>query len=416
MLKEFKPILTNRSFLYLWTSQIFSQITINILNFMLLIRIFTETGSTIAVSLFWVAYALAAILVGPFAAVTVDIFERRRVLMTASLIEAITIFLYSLVHQTRFFTLYLIVFSYSFLNQFYVPAEQASLPSLVPKTNLAQANSLFFLTQQAALAIGFGLGSLLLETLGFSNALVLCSFLLLIAFFSNSFLPKMPVAEFLPASFEESLKTFFTQIGEGYYYIKSHRSVLFPFSILLGMQVALAVAAINAPVLAKEVLKINVSSVGKSVVVPGAIGAGLGGLIVARALKSGWRKKKVIETSFLALSLSTAFLMIFVPLMPGLSRTVFSTVDFFVIGLSFVGILIPTLTFLQEVTPSDFRGRVFGNYWFLVTLVTIIPVIFTAAVSEFLGVKTLFLGIALILFIVFILSKKYGEELVVERL
>jgi MFS family permease len=59
------------------------------------------------------------------------------------------------------------------------------------------------------------------------------------------------------------------------------------------------------------------------------------------------------------------------------------------IGFSYVGIIIPSQTFLQEKTPFNLRGRVFGNYWFLVTVISIFPVILSGTVSEIFGAHIL---------------------------
>lgn len=120
MLTDYRPLSKNFKFLYLWASQILSQLTIYVMNFLLLLRLFEKTGSTIATSFLWVAYALPAILIGPFAAAS---------------------------HRTSLFLIYGVALAYSFLNQFYVPAELATLPSVVKKKVLPHANGLFFLTQ-----------------------------------------------------------------------------------------------------------------------------------------------------------------------------------------------------------------------------------------------------------------------------
>ena len=113
MLADFVPLVKNSNFRYLWTSQVFSQLTIHIMNFLLLIRLFNETGSTIATSFLWVAYALPAILIGPFAAASVDMFDRRKLLMLTNLFQSATIFFYALSHQTSLFLLYSVVVGYS---------------------------------------------------------------------------------------------------------------------------------------------------------------------------------------------------------------------------------------------------------------------------------------------------------------
>ena len=73
-------------------------------------------------------------------------------------------------------------------------------------------------------------------------------------------------------------------------------------------------------------------------------------------------------------------------------------------GFGFIGILIPAQTMLQEKTPGGLRGRVFGNFWFMVTVATIFPVIFSGTIAEIFGVEfmMLFLIVLLLLFLIII--------------
>src|SRR3989338_991657 len=106
-------ILKNTKFLYLLTSQVLSQVTVNIMNFLLLARLFTVTGSSIATSLLWVAYALPAIFFGPIGAASVDLINRRKMLMVTNLLQAATVFVFIFTHQTSVFLLYAVVLIYS---------------------------------------------------------------------------------------------------------------------------------------------------------------------------------------------------------------------------------------------------------------------------------------------------------------
>lgn len=146
MMKDFREVFKDKNFMYVWVSQILSQLTINIMNFVLLIKLFEKTSSNVATSMLWVSYSLPSLLIGPFAATTIDLVDKRKMLIITNLLQALTIFLYALSHKTSFFLIYGVVVAYSFLNQFYVPAESATLPSVVKKKNLAHANSLFFVT------------------------------------------------------------------------------------------------------------------------------------------------------------------------------------------------------------------------------------------------------------------------------
>ena len=166
-------LLKNRNFILLWSSQILSQLSINIMNFIVLVHIFESTNSTIAASFVWVAYGVPAIIIGPIAAAAVDLFDKRKILMIANLVQAVEIFIYAILLRKFIYLSYGIVAAYSLMDQLYVPAESASLPSLVNKKNLAQANGLFFISAQSAALLGFGMAGLINEVIGFQITMLL---------------------------------------------------------------------------------------------------------------------------------------------------------------------------------------------------------------------------------------------------
>ena len=80
------------------------------------------------------------------------------------------------------------------------------------------------------------------------------------------------------------------------------------------------------------------------------------------------------------------------------------------VGFGFVGILVPSQTFLQESTPDALRGRVFGNFSFLVIAVSVLPVIFSGSIVEVFGIKSLMFILAAIVIAVYAISKKFGNR------
>ncbi|OGM04880.1 hypothetical protein A3E15_01440 [Candidatus Woesebacteria bacterium RIFCSPHIGHO2_12_FULL_42_9] len=416
MLGEFKPVIKNKKFVYLWISQILSQLTINLTNFLLLIRLFSETGSSIATSLLWICYALPAIVIGPFASASVDMVDRRLLLMITNFFQALVIFSYGVLSGSGVFLLYGVAVAYSLLNQFYVPAEAASLPSLVDKENLPQANSLFLLTQQASVMVGFIAAGILSHFLGFSNTLFIAALLLFAAFVSVTFLPKLKPSEELPASLEKGLLDFFGRIIEGYNFIKENRKVLAPFILLLSCQIAMWVAVVNMPALLLSILGISVSTGIVFAATSSGLGAITSSIFVSKLLRAKTRKKKIIDTSFMVLTFSLFLLGFLVPEFEGVLRLFIAFPLFFMSGFSFVGIIVPAITFLQASTPGGFRGRVFGNFWFLSTIATLFPIIFSGALSELFGVKFLIFILASFTLGAFLVSKNYGEKFIQEDL
>lgn len=412
MTEEFKPLIKNSKFVLIWTSQILSQLTINIVTFLLITTLFNQTGSAIATSLLWISFALPAIVLGPFAAATVDMVDRRKLLMFTNLLQALTIFGFAFLKSENFFLPYGVVMIYSLLNQFYLPAESASIPSVVSKKLLPLANGLFFITQQSALVLGFGIAGILNHFLGYQNSLFLCAAFLFIAFLSVSFLPKLGVEDKFPRNLEDAVSKFFTRIVDGYYFIKENNKILVPFLLLVVLQVAGSILAVNIPAFATEILKININSAGVLIVVPGGLGALFGAFVFPKLLKKGLRKRKLIENSLLAVSLIFLFLALLIPQTGNELRLILAGIAIFIAGLSFVGIVIPSQTFLQEATPGGLRGRVFGNFWFIVTIVTLLPVLFSGAITEILGISILlsilsFAGLGALVF-----ARKYAYRLV----
>lgn len=397
----------NKNFYLLWISQIFSQITLNMMNFLLLARLYQATGSSIATSLLWVSYALPTIFFGPIGASVADLTSRRKTLMITNFLQALVIFVFIFTHTYSLFLLFAVIIIYSFLNQFYVPAEMASLPSIVPESKLAKANSMFFLTQQLSLIIGFGAAGLIENWIGFNGALILCSSLLFIAFISVSLLPKLNPAVKVPKNWEDLIKVFFEHILEGYRFIKKMKSVLYPLGLLFVIQVGLTIVTANLPVIASEILKVPTNLAGLYIVVPAGIGALIGTLLINKLVKNKWRKKLMIEIGLGLLGFSVLGLVY------GSLYTSFLFVV--LVGVGFITVNIPTLTFLQEVTPEWLRGRVFGNLFFLITISTIFPVIFSGVISEFFGVKTLLtiLAVGVILILAFSINK--GQKLIQEN-
>lgn len=410
MTTDFKSLIKNKKFMYLWISQILSQLTIQVMNFLIIIRLFERTGSTIATSFIWIAYALPAILVGPFAATWVDFLDRRMVLIVSNLLQFLTILVYALTFNRYFFLSYAVVLTYSFFNQFYVPAEAASLPALVSKKKLPQANGLFFLTQQASVIVGFGFAGIVSELIGFKFTFLVLSLFLFLAFVSVSFLPNTKGSSRSLSALDIDIGKFFERIAEGYRFIKGNLSILMSFILLASLHVAISIISVNLPIMAKEIIGINPRYSGLVIVIPAGIGALASVLLIPKYLKS-MRKKTLIERSLVLVSISIWLAIFLVPEVPQNLKVVLSALLFAMAGASFVGIIIPAQTYLQEKTPRSLMGRVFGNFWFIATVATIFPVLFSATISELFGARMLFFLIGLTTLIGYVYSIKKGQKL-----
>ncbi|MBI2103771.1 MFS transporter [Candidatus Woesebacteria bacterium] len=393
----------------MWSSQILSQLTINIMNFLVLVHIYERTNSTIAASFIWVAYGIPAIIVGPVAAAAVDMYDRRRILFISNLTQALVVLAYAFLYQRFAYLSYGVVLAYSVMDQFYVPAESATLPSVVKEEELPRANGLFFISQQSAAILGFGLAGVISEVVGYGSAVLAGSILLFLAFIATTKLPRQKALKLNGRTVESKVWQFFDRMHEGYSFIRHRKTVLFPFLFLMWLQVSLAIMVVNMPVIGDQIVKTKPSLSGVLMVVPGGLGALIGTFIVSRVIAKV-RKKKIIETALIGICTSFVLVSIVVPILPFWPGRLLLIGSFILVGISYVSALIPALTFMQTQTPKELMGRLFGNFWFLTTIATLMPVLFAAVVTELLGVTLLLVILGAVSGSIYVFSRLYLER------
>jgi len=197
---------------------------------------------------------------------------------------------------------------------------------------------------------------------------------------------------------------------EGYQYIKNNNKILYPALLILGGEMTLTIVAVNIPALATTIFGIAIQDVALIVVLPALVGAITGVAIISPLIKKrAVRKKVIIQNALLAEA--AAFIML--ALIPGHLQThirfIILPILSLIIGFGFVCVQIPSQTFMQEETPNDMMGRLWGNLWFLMTIAAIIPMFLSASVTELLGADILFILLALAMFMSGIYVKKSGS-------
>jgi MFS family permease len=224
----FLEILKNKNFLKIWGSQLLSQITVNLLNFILILQIFQQTESTVAISLFWFFWSIPAIFIGPLSGTLIDLWGTRKILILTNLFQSLIVLLY-LSASSSIWPIYTILMIYSISNQFYLPAEAATMPSVVPQKLLSSANSLFLSTTYLSLVLGFGVAGLLVRVLGYQIPFILGSLMLILGALLVWRLPEMtfvkPTGKIDSSKFQE----FLNKLVEGYRFLKASPTVLFPY-------------------------------------------------------------------------------------------------------------------------------------------------------------------------------------------
>jgi len=137
------------------------------------IYVYQLTESPAATSAVIAVIVVVSLVVGPFAGILVDRWDRRRVLVLANAAHAVTLLPLFLVNREADLPLLFAMLAVqTALAQFVAPAEHALLPRLVPDADLPAANSLNALNNNLARLIGPAAGGLVAAQTGLDGAVL----------------------------------------------------------------------------------------------------------------------------------------------------------------------------------------------------------------------------------------------------
>ncbi len=323
-------------------------------------------------------------------------------MFVTNLLQAFTI-ASLLIGTHHYFTMYVIVFIYSLLDQLYLPSQQASIPWLVTKAQLPTANGIFLLTSQASFLIGFGLGGVFLSVFSRTWTIIFSAFFLVVAAVCVHLLPSDDPKL---TSSHKTLFDFIDDFKQGFGYILSKPAITLPILTIVFAQIAITIISIILPSYAQTALDISLNHASIILILPGSLGA-LSFTYLLPYLQKKRRKIKIIEIGLLVASLSL-FAMSIIPYVGGFKvvLAIFIAVGF---GISLGAITIPAHTLLQEKVAPAFLGRVYSSLSFFLIIATTLPLLLAAAIADLLGVTTLILLFAGLALAGYLFTQKKGE-------
>jgi CRP-like cAMP-binding protein/Na+/melibiose symporter-like transporter len=154
-------VFRNRNFSLLWSGQLISTIGTALSSLAASIYVFRLTDSALSVGLMLMATAAPSLLVGLFAGVFVDRYDRKKIMITADLIRAVLVFLIPFLVPINIIWLYIIIMLTSAIGQFFDPAHESVLPEVASDQELAAANSLMAISSFGSTAVGFAAAGLI---------------------------------------------------------------------------------------------------------------------------------------------------------------------------------------------------------------------------------------------------------------
>lgn len=398
------PVFRNRNFLTLWSGQVFSQIADKVYLVLMIAIIsasFKSPDQTISgwVSAIMISFTIPAVLFGSLAGVYVDRWRKKPVLVLTNLLRGVLVaILPALLWATDgwaiaslpvgFYILLVVTFLVSTLTQFFAPAEQAVIPLIVKENNLLPANSLYTTTMMASVIVGFAVGEPLLgladkllapidggSGLG-KSVLVGVSYAI-----AGILLLLMTTHE---AKIDDTIERAhpWEDIKDGISYLQKQvqvRSALIQLIVLFSVFAALAVLAVR---LAEVIPNIRSSQFG-FLLAAGGVGLAIGAVAIGQFGQRFSRPQLGLVGSLgmaamlSGLSLAPAQLWPSVGLIGG-------------IGLFGAMVGIPMQTTIQEKTPEEMRGKVFGLQNNVVNIALSLPLALAGIAETFLGLRVVF--------------------------
>ena len=374
--KAYLEILSNRNFLILALTNLFTQLATAFLVLTLIVSAFLLTKNNFAVSGVVISLAMPAFLLMALAGVIADIFDRKKVILGAILYIAFVVFLI-LTSISSIAALISLAFFYNAGSSFLIPAISAGTGQLVVRSKLQIANSIFVFTLAGGQVLGLFLASVIHFFFGNQITLLVAQALLLLSLWLAWMLPSLkPVRKpELAGSIIKTLK----DIGRAFLFIFSQKIIWIFFIILAFMQALVAFGATLGPGFFDEVIGLSINK--SPIFVLPLIGLG----VVAGSVFSHNQKIKegfLVKTGFETIGLSAFVLGVILRFSLLKNVLLLLPVAVFLVSIGFgvVVCVIAARTVLQKKIAHSYQGTVFGA--------TIVLSAFLASVFSIIGATT----------------------------
>jgi MFS family permease len=383
-------VLRQRNFALLWFGGLISYIGDWVILTALPIYVFTLTQSVLATGLMFAISMVPSVLLGSFAGVFVDRWDRRWTMVIAHAIRAPLWFMLIFVDSPdRIWIVYLVAFTSRCIGQFAGPAEDALLPKLVGDEHLLQANALNSLNNNLARLIGPALGGVVFGAMGFGMVVILEASSFLVAGVMVALInapTSITRATHDGAQDEEEVRprNVFSEWKDGIGMVRSNRIVAALFVLLGFNAVAEGILSVLMVIFVTSVLGGGAMEFGWFLTAQ-AVGGLLGGMFVGQISKRV-TARQLVGPGFLFLGVID--LLIFnIPNLP------VGLVLMAVVGLPVVALQAGVMTLFQKNVPDRYRGRVLGAYGTTYSILLLGSTLFTSFLGSAIGV-VLMLSIA----------------------
>ena len=353
--QAYLEVLKRRDFLLLILANFLFQTSTSFILLALIVSVFAQTGSNFGVSGVILSFALPGFLMIAFAGLAADLFDRKKVMIAANIVQALVVLgILSTLREV----IASIAFSFAYFaaNSFFLPASSAASAQLVRRSQLLASNSLFILSLAGGQLFGFFAASVIHFFWGNVWVLILCEAITILVIWLLLLLPKLYPGKSLEALVVRTIR----QIKTSLTLIFSKKTMGIFFIIFSLMQGIIAFGVTLAPGFFDEVVGIAIDKSPLFIFPMIAVGVALGIIFV--------NNPKMRESVFVAAGFGLMGIGGFVLgaiLQFGLVSGIYLLLPvggfLTVVGFGVIVATIASRTVLQKNVANNFQGTVFGT-------------------------------------------------------
>jgi len=336
------------------------------------------TGSKFLVSLLLVAFSLPSFLASPIGGPVADRYDRRKVLIVVSILQAIAAVSFLLIGDSRIWIAFVAQSSIAALAAFVRPALEAAIPNLARDPDeLRQANALFGSSWGVMLAVGAGIGGIFSQVFGRQAAFIadIATFIVAAGLIA---LVTRPMQEQRAANHSKRIRPI-SDMREALHLAKSDHVIM---SLLMSKMTFAVGAGVVSQLAVFAADSFNRGDAGRGIMLGlRGLGSALGPLLAARFVKNDLSKVILVcgiaglgfAGGYLAAAASPIFILACVCIgfahLGGGAQWTLSTYG------------------LQVRCPDEMRGRVLAGDFALITLSLGLSSLLAGVVSEYIGAR-----------------------------
>ena len=402
----FRETLKNRDFRLLWGAQVAAQLGDKFFAFSLLLSIYSLTHLYLSDAALLLAYTIPAVVLSVPAGIFADRYDKRTLMIWTNLSRGVMVLGVPAleltgVAQHQVIPLYGITLVFAGVGQLFAPAEAASIPSLVERSQISAATSLFTVTIVVTIVLSVPLASIAQRVLGLEGPYYFGAALFMVASGAIWMIRTRLAAQPRRAEPREEQKTgTVAELKEVLLVIRRSPVLPFAFGMLtLALVIVFTIFALSAGYMQHVLLRRPQDSY--ILLLPATVGMVAAGTVVSRRASAGHGERTVVR----GLALAGLALLVLGVLPPILDRihlvgglVPLAVVLAVLFGIGLGAVLIPSLVLIQEATEDATRGRIFGGAFLAINLAIALPLLVAGAVADVVGASDViaFLGLCLI--------------------